>query len=344
MVDWRLARRVATGIASEPEPRALPADLAELCADGERRVVAYARLTPAAPLPAPEAIGRAAWVDANLAAMRGVIEPMAERIAGPPGEGGRLRGAVRDAGGVAMAVETGVLVGLLGQRVLGQYEVAPLDPDGPARLLFVVPNLHQAAERMDVDAASLLRWVALHEVTHGVQFSAVPWLRGHVAGMLRELLDSLELRVDLREAARLATDREALAAFVARVREKGIVTAVVGPERRALLARIQATMALIEGHAEHVMDAAGADALPDLAQLREALDRRRRERPPVMRLLERLLGLEMKLRQYESGKRFCDAVVAEGGVEALNRAWSSPEALPTAAELDDPAAWVARTS
>ena len=82
------------------------------------------------------------------------------------------------------------------------------------------------------------------------------------------------------------------------------------------------------------MDATGADVLPDLERLRGALERRRRDRPPVVRVLEKLLGLEMKMRQYEAGKRFCDAVVERGGVEALNRAWSSPEALPTWEELE----------
>jgi putative hydrolase len=83
--------------------------------------------------------------------------------------------------------------------------------------------------------------------------------------------------------------------------------------------------------------------LPNVAQLRQALNRRRRERPPLFKLVERLLGLDLKLRQYEEGKRFCDAVVARGGIEALNRAWTAPDRLPTLAELDDPAGWIRRT-
>ena len=67
------------------------------------------------------------------------------------------------------------------------------------------------------------------------------------------------------------------------------------------------------------------------------MDARRRSRSAPERLLERLLGLDMKMRQYEQGKCFCDAVAAEAGIEALNRVWESPEALPTEAELDRPA-------
>jgi putative hydrolase len=102
-------------------------------------------------------------------------------------------------------------------------------------------------------------------------------------------------------------------------------------------------MAMVEGHAEHVMDAAGAPVLPNVATLREAMNRRRRDRSPTFKLLERLLGLDLKLRQYEDGRRFCDGVVQRGGIDALNRAWTSPERLPTLAELDDPAGWIRRT-
>jgi putative hydrolase len=103
-------------------------------------------------------------------------------------------------------------------------------------------------------------------------------------------------------------------------------------------------MALLEGHAEHVMDAVGEAQLPRLPELRSALERRRREQPPLMKLLGRLLGLEMKMRQYALGKAFCDAVVERGGIEALNRAWAAPENVPTAAELEDPGAWLERTA
>jgi coenzyme F420 biosynthesis associated uncharacterized protein len=230
----------------------------------------------------------------------------------------------------------------MSRHVLGQYELALLDPTQGARLLLVTPNLHDAAAGMQVELEELLPWVVFHEVTHAVQFNGVPWLRDHLAGMLRELISSMQMKVDPAALLKLPSVDD-LRGMWDQVREGGLVTAVAGPERKALIDRLQATMALIEGHAEHVMDAAGAPVLPNVAQLREAMDRRRKDRPPLFKLLERLLGLDMKMRQYEHGKRFCDAVVARGGIDALNRAWSSPERLPTLAELDDPAGWIRRT-
>ena len=119
---------------------------------------------------------------------------------------------------------------------------------------------------------------------------------------------------------------------------------VASPDERETLDRIQAVMTLIEGHAEHVMDHAAPDFVPSLTKLRNRLEQRRRTIHPVARVLSKLLGLEMKLRQYELGKRFCDAVVATDGIEALNRAWISAEMLPSLDELNDPPAWVRRTA
>lgn len=346
MVDWKVARSIAGRIAGDPGRPELADDLAELCADSERRVVAYTGLRPAGALPAPELIDRPQWLDANLAIMRSTLDPVVARLIAPRSRmPSAMTEALKTAGGLVVSAEVGGLVGLMAQRVLGQYDVSPVDPDGPARLLFVAPNLRDAATRLDVDERSLLRWVALHELTHAIQFASVPWLRPHVAALTRELLETIDVRLRLdfsrvRDAASPAGLRDRFD----RLREEGLITAVIGAERRATFDRVQATMALIEGHAEHVMDAAGADALPDLEQLRSALDRRRRDRSGPWRIVERLLGLEMKMRQYEVGKRFCDAVVAEQGVEGLNRAWRSAETLPSWTELEDPPSWLARTA
>ena len=205
----------------------------------------------------------------------------------------------------------------------------------------MAPNLAHAARALDADTDQLLRWVALHETTHALQFGGVPWLREHIAGLVRELLGALEV-VNPGSLLRIP-DLSDLRALVEQVREQGLAFVAVGGERREMLEGVQAFMALLEGYAEHVMDAVGAKALSDLDAMRAAMDRRRTERSGLLRLLERLIGLDMKIRQYQQGKAFCDGVVARGGIAALNRAWTGPKALPTPAELDDPVGWLART-
>jgi len=341
----RIANAVARGKASTASPAALPGDLVAICADARERVVAYTGLRPGSALPVPEAVQRSEWIAANVVSMGALLDPVAGRLQ-PADDGGgfaaAIRGQARAAAGALVSAEAGALTGYLSQRVLGQFEFVIVDPLAPARLLFVAPNIAAAAARLDADPEELLTWIAFHEVTHAVQFTAVPWLRPHLAGLVEELLASIDLSVDARALLRMP-GADDVRATIAAVRSNGIVAAIGGGHRRELLERIQAVMGVVEGHAEHVMDAVGAEVLPSLERLRSALDRRRNERPPLLALLERLIGLEAKLRQYEDGKRFCDAVATAAGTEALHSVFDGPEQLPTVAELQGPDAWMRRT-
>ncbi len=344
MIDWTVARRVGgLALGVEPEPQLLPGDLISLAEDAERRVVAYTGLKPARTLPPPESVGRTAWLDANLVSMQRMLDPVTEDIGGKLGS---FPGPVRSIASAALGAQVGGLGGLLGRRVLGQYDLALLDGDVTPRLLFVEPNLREAADELEVDPAALVAWVCFHEVTHAVQFGGVPWLRPHLAGLLQELLSDLDPNLDLRELLKLPSSED-LKAFVGAMRSGELFRLVGGEGKRVTLDRLQATMALVEGHAEHVMDVVGADALDDLPALRAALDRRREERAGregIFAWLEKLLGLELKLRQYTLGKAFCDEVVMRDGVDALHVAFASPELAPSLAELEDPAGWLARTT
>jgi coenzyme F420 biosynthesis associated uncharacterized protein len=344
MVDWRLAERVAKAVASTAPAPVATSDVAgevdAFAARSAELVSGYTGLASPGELPTPQTVDRGEWAAINLGSMRTVLEPVIAR----QGEGlGPLAGPLRAMTGMLLAVEVGALSGFLAARVLGQYEFPVTDPDAPARLLFVGPNLAAAARSLDAEGQALTRWVALHETTHALQFAGVPWLRSHMAARIGELVASLDVQVDMRKLLRLPK-LDDLRELAETVRREGLITLVAGPERRVLLDELQGTMALIEGYAEHVMDATGEALLPDLPKLRKGLEKRRKERSGMLRMLKRLIGLDLKLRQYEQGKAFCDAVVAEGGIEALNRAWDSPASLPGLAELDDPAGWLRRVA
>ena len=355
MIDWIVAERLAALIAGRGDapPPASVAKLAATAQDAERRVARYTGLTPVRPLPPPEAIARREWIHANVATMSRMLDPVLERAQDRLSSrrrptiirgGGLAPAAMSLTVSVAVTAELAVVLGFLAQRVLGQYELVLLD-DGesptPPRLLFVMPNLGSAVASLDVPEDEFLTWVTLHEVTHAVQFSGVPWLQGYLGGLLSQLLSSAELRMDAPRGRRLPS-RAQLARSLRAARDGDVVGIFAGPVERETLDRVQAAMAVVEGHAEHVMDAVAPELLPSLPRLRASLDRRRKTQKGLSRILGKLLGMEMKMRQYEQGKFFCDAIVEAAGTEALVRVFSAPEALPSLDELAAPADWIAR--
>jgi coenzyme F420 biosynthesis associated uncharacterized protein len=342
VIDWVIAQRIATFVAGTGDAPVPSADLAALAAESEARVVAYTRLEPSRPLPPPEGVSRREWVSSNLDSMRLLLDPVLKRATDNLGT---LKPAMEIGMGIVMSTEVGVVVGYLAQRVLGQYELVLLDEaveDRPPRLLFVLPNLGQAVQAFGAEEDQFMTWVALHEVTHAVQFAGVPWLHGHVAGLVRELLKSAEVRLDAPRKLSIPSTEE-VKRVLGHLRDGDLISIITTTPERETLDRVQAVMAVIEGHAEHVMDAVAPDLLPSLPKLRAALDRRRRSQSGLSRLVAKLLGLELKLKQYEQGKFFCDAIVRERGPGALHHLWSSPDVLPTLAELRDPDAWLERT-
>ncbi|HEY1690380.1 MAG TPA: zinc-dependent metalloprotease [Solirubrobacteraceae bacterium] len=346
-VDWRLAQRIGEMVAGSPPAGSSNVSApATPVAELTEKITSYTGMTLQRQPPPLELVDRPHWISANLKSMRPMLDPLTERLGGGLGP---LGGAVRSASSLLVGIQVGALTGVLSQRVLGQYDLALLDASVPPRLLLVAPNLAQAAKNLSVDREELVSWVTVHEVTHAVQFGSAPWLREHLGGILSELISSMQVSVNADSGLGLGLDfgdlaqlRGQLSDLVSKARNGELLKITLGDERWQLVEKMQSAMSLIEGHAEHVMDAVGAELLPSLPRLRAAMTRRRQHRPLPWRVLEKLLGLELKMRQYEVGRKFCDAVVAAGGPIALAPAWSSVEGLPTAAELEQPSLWLAR--
>ena len=344
MVDWNLARRIAGLAGAGPGERAVAgADIPAAARRLEPAVSAYTRLSPGGDTPSAELVDREQWVDANVRTFRVMLEPVLERMDGRMAIAGPLAGPLRMAAGATVAAEAGLVLGYMSQRVLGQFELSLIQPEAPSRLLFVAPNLENAIDELALEREPFLDWIVLHELTHVLQFTGVPWLRDHLGGLMKQYLGTVEVQVKRGGAGGLPLMPD-LGELVSRFREGGLIALMQTGDQRRLMDRLQATMAVVEGYSEHVMDALGEELVPGYGNLREAMERRRRSRSAPERLLQRLLGLELKLRQYELGKRFCDAVVDEAGIEALNRVWESPERLPSLDELEAPRRWLQRTA
>src|ERR671923_1004898 len=322
MVDWSLARQVARFAAGADDPGAGDLDLCLPCEEMEAHVAGYTRLSLAAPVPQPEVVTRADWTALNLDALSRLLDPVAGRLDAKLAFAGPLAGALRAGAAATLAAEAGLVMGYVSHRVLGQYELSLLGGDTPPRLLFVAQNLRKAVREMEVDPEAFHRWICAHELTHVFQFQGVPWLREHMSGLLRKYVETLEVRIRNGHAGGLPSFPDP-AKLVETFREGGLAALVQSPEQQALMNEVQAVMSVIEGYSEHVMDAVAAEFIPDHEKLRTAMDRRRQSRSAPQRIIERLLGFDVKLRQYEQGKRWADAVVREAGIEGLNRVWAS---------------------
>ncbi|MFF2410603.1 zinc-dependent metalloprotease [Streptomyces sp. NPDC058092] len=362
MVDWNLAVATATRLVrpgpeiSREEAREVVAELRRHAKASEEHVRSFTRMIPEGTDPEDTPVlivDRAGWIKANVAGFRELLRPllgkMQERRGNGPG--GAVLGAV---GGKVTGVEVGMLLSFLASRVLGQYETfapatreLPASADGGGRLLLVAPNIVHVERELEVDPHDFRLWVALHEETHRTQFTGVPWLRDHLQGEIQSFLEETDVDpVTVLERLREAAQSLAGGRPEGEEGEDGgrsLVELVQTPAQREILGRLTAVMSLLEGHADYVMDGVGPEVVSSVGEIREKFQQRRaRGASRLDQALRKLLGLDAKLRQYRDGERFVRAAVEEVGMDGFNRVWTSPNTLPTKAEIAKPADWIAR--
>ncbi len=336
MVDWDLAVSIGSRIAGEGPSitrEDAAAAVAELRADADLStglvreftgLVAGERTAPVL------VVDRPGWVQANADGFATILGPVLDKLSEKKGSPTGLALAV---GSRVTGAEVGALLGFLAGKVLGQFDPF-FDPSG--RLLLVAPNIVHVERELGADPHDFRLWVCLHEETHRVQFTAVPWMRDHLFGEMQALAGSLEPNHLLDDGFKRIV--EAL---------KGgggpsLIEALGTPEQRAIIDRVTGVMSLLEGHADVVMDGVGPRVIPSVAEIRRSFDRRRKGVGTLDRVLRRLLGLDAKMAQYRDGAAFVRHVVGKVGMAEFNAVWDRPENLPSKTEITDPSAWVSR--
>jgi coenzyme F420 biosynthesis associated uncharacterized protein len=333
MIDWDAVRRSARDRSGGKTRR----DPVEARAIALRCDAIAAELAPLmvevceAPLlhfPRFEVLDRHGFIDVNIRIAQRLLTPVEELRATMPDSRASALGRM------AMSRYVGVLFGIMSQRVLGQYDpvmsLGPPAADATPALYLVEPNIAGFARVAGAPVEPLRRWLILHELTHAWQFGEHPWLRDHLVGMMDRMI-----RSSLAQAT--STDGKHLSAR--QVVER--LPAAVRTQLRGV-AQVQAIMSVLEGYSNFVMHRVGRAHLEQFDELEAAFARRRSQRTLVERVVLAMTGINLKMRQYEVGERFCEAVADAGGVSLLNRVWESAEMMPSAAELKAPATWVAR--
>ncbi len=334
-IDYQLAARTAAKLAPAPpaiswaEASDVVTELRGLAVSAEKHVREVTGLIPPGDPLEATVVDRAGWAAANVEGFKVILEPLADKLS----QSSAIATAVTSR---VTGLQMGAVLAFMSGKVLGQYEAFTAEGT-PGRLIMVAPNIVETERQLGVDPHDFRLWVALHEVTHRTQFTAVPWLHDHVRSEIGALLTASGLDDPSAVLDRL---KDALTKIP---RGGSLVELLQTPEQKAVMDRVTAFMSLLEGHAEHVMDGVGPAVVPTVVQIRDRFQQRRAQRgSPLDRALRRLLGLDLKALQYAEGKRFVDAAVAEAGMVGFNRVWESPETLPTRAEIKAPLEWVRR--
>jgi coenzyme F420 biosynthesis associated uncharacterized protein len=351
LVDWRRVEDLAIA-RLRSAPGSLTAE--ELRATEGEYAAAMARVVPAlsehlgTDLPGVvervAVVDRATWVRANTSAFAGLIGRLEGQLLDQmlPEGSGVTKASMTLANRWVTTRQLGLLLGFMGQRVLGQYDLALLSAETtPGRLLFVEENIRNTARVMDVPLGPFRTWIALHETTHAFEFEAHPWLRPYLA-------DRLERQLALFSDDAASMGREAVRALGASLRGEGRrddqhwLERLMTDEQRRLFREMQATMSLLEGFGDHVMDAVGKDLVPGVERISARFHGRREQRTPFERAMLRITGMDLKMDQYRKGEAFVAEIERLGGAAALRRLWDGPETLPTPEEIASPDAWVRR--
>jgi coenzyme F420 biosynthesis associated uncharacterized protein len=356
MIDWNTAVQTGTRLVrpgpqvSQEEANQVVTELRELSELAQGHVRDFTGMDGALDPSPAVVVDRPGWIRANVDGFRVVLEPLMDQLSAKRGSGPLSTGpagfVMQAVGSRVTGAQVGALLAYMASRVLGQYELfLPPDPDGRAptgRLTLVAPNIVHVEQELGVDSRDFRLWVCLHEETHRAQFASVPWLRTYVQDQMTEFL----LASNLDPSALLERFRDVADAVADAVRggDSNLIDAIQTPEQREILGRLTAVMTLVEGHGDYVMDAVGPQVVPSVAEIRSRFQGRREGGSQLDRTIRRLLGIDLKMKQYAEGSRFVREVVALAGMEGFNKIWTSPETLPTHDEIKDPPAWLARVN
>jgi coenzyme F420 biosynthesis associated uncharacterized protein len=358
MIDWDVAISTGTRWArpgpqvSLAEARRTVSELRDLASAVQQPVYEVTGLSAAGngSLGRVAVVDRPGWIRANVDGFRVVLEPLVEQLRErTPGAGSGPGAVIGTVGSRVTGIQAGLILAYLSGRVLGQYELflppetSPVDGEQPGRLTLVAPNIVMIERELGVDPHDFRRWVCLHEETHRLQFTAVPWLRDHVQRQMTEFLLASELDPGA-ILQRLRSTADAMAGAVRGGDGGSLIEAMATPAQREIMDRLTAVMTLVEGHGDYVMDAVGPQVVPSVAEIRERFNARRGSTGRIEQALRRILGIDLKMKQYAEGSRFVRAIVDEAGMATFNKVWTSPDTLPTREEFAHPHDWLDRVA
>jgi coenzyme F420 biosynthesis associated uncharacterized protein len=352
LISWDHVREIAFATLELQGEK--PADIGDemnaayqqMLLEAQEQVAEYTKLVVSGLPESVEVFGQREWIDANIVSFRFLFDPISERYVSMLEEleaeqGVRTGRSAQKVARTLLSVQVGIIIGYLSRNVLGQFDLSLPEPEKGGKLYVVEPNVRRIVGELGLEPMEFRRWITLHEVTHSFEFHSNTWLRPFMMSSMQDYLNSINwkglAKPDFFRKMRRSGVGEGDA-----LNAGGLISLVMTPEQRAILARLQAVMSVLEGYSNHVMDGVGKELLSSYEEMKARFERRRETKSGVEKLFQRLIGLNLKLEQYKIGQKFVDAVVASEGLDFMNHVWESSERMPTLDEINNPQAWIAR--
>ncbi len=286
---------------------------------------------------------RAEWIVATTDVWKVLVEPVVTQLIGAMGSAipeearamaGPLLPMMEKATGMMVATQVGQALGGLATEVLSASDVGlPLGPAGRAAL--VSTNVSAFADGLDIDDSDVLLYLALREAAHQRLFAHVPWLRDHLIGAVADYAGGIEIDTTGLEDKLRGLDPTNPAAMQEAM-ASGMFEPAKTPAQESALARLEVTLALVEGWVDEIVSQAATERMPAAGRLAEAVRRRRAAGGPAEQTFASLVGLELRPRRLRDAATLWGSLRARQGAEARDGVWMHPDLLPTGADLDDP--------
>lgn len=351
-VNWDLAKQVATSQVDTDDPAVGASDRGELA---EAVKLADLWLDPVTTLPSgvrsTAAWTRREWIEKTLPVWQQLCDPVAGRMVTSMsdlmpeelrGQLGPMQAMVSSLGGAMFGGQLGAALASLAGEVLSDSDIGlPLGPAGVAGLL--PTNLAAYGEGLELPADQVRLYTALREAAHHRLYAHVPWLRGHMLAAVETYAQGITVNREAIEEALGQVD-PSNPESMQELNFEGVFTPEDTPAQRSALNRLETSLALVEGWVTHVVTAAVADRLPNVARLTEAFQRRRAEGGPAEQTFAALVGLELRPRRLREATALWEELRARRGVDGRDAIWGHPDLLPSADDFTDPAAFADTSS
>ncbi len=347
VINWDQVRDIAIATLNiqKWKPPELSAPMIEqyqiMLETAERKVREYTGLN-AENLPEKiEVFSQKEWIEANIPSFRYLFEPLSEKYLDYVEKTGYRDKAGEKIGHTLLTIQIGIIIGYLARNVLGQFDLSLPEPERGTRLYVVEPNVMRIQSQMSLDPREFRQWITLHEVTHSFEFHSNSWLKDYLFSTLQDYLQNINIKIP-----------SGIEAFRS-VRQSGVtdedvyfsgsvISIFTTPEQRKYLAKLHATMCLLEGYSNHVMDNVGKEMLSTYQMMKERFEKRKQMKSSAERFFQRLIGINLKLEQYRLGQKFVEDVVKRKGIDFMNLVWKGAAYLPDMKEIRTPLLWINR--